>query len=370
VVSFDTRRDVTCISWSHLRPDYVAVSYLFRPDIQVFDLTDAEDANCDPRQTLTADGKGRGGHNVLLYWHSVKCTPAPPSTGQEKGVGEQRHSEGVVAGSVTGFIRYWSSASGSKSCTWNVMADPQRTSLTATPVVALQALHLAECSRDGAAVQLLLAATAQGVVTLWDLSDLRAASFGSVQPEPRCVRRIELTSQLLLYESRTLIGVTPTSYPFCSACSAKKRNNAENLRRQNSGTCSDTYCHNIDVLSCSQFCAKRARPSTPTPAPSNHQVDSKVLLTVSQGSVFVLDLNTESVLLSSANSNGATYESAGAPPQQMSASRLQAGIDPTNPAVLSYEQLRQELVAAEQTSRDQGESSAMCIMPSLCINRS
>lgn len=68
---------------------------------RVFVLFQAEEGGCEPKHSFAADSKGSVGHNVVMYWHSLKPLPG--------GVGAQRESggrgvdvEGVVAGSVTG----------------------------------------------------------------------------------------------------------------------------------------------------------------------------------------------------------------------------------------------------------------------------
>eukprot|EP01032_Pedospumella_encystans_P007617 gene7617-9120_t len=388
VVSYDTRRDVTCISWSHLRPDDIAVSYLFRPDIQVFDLSDADDASCDPKHTLVTDHKGSGGHNVVLYWHSVKFVPpsatiattskntfngknnsARASIGEKKQP-EQRDMEGIVAGSVTGYLRYWHTHTTNKSCAWNVMADPHRTALTATAVVSLQAIQSTNHSNNH--LTLLLAATAQGVITLWDLNDLKAASFGSIQPEPRCVRRIDYTNQLLLYEGRTLIGVTPTQYTHCRHCQQKKgKQDPEN--KNSSGTshiCSDSIGSeaHIQVLS-----GLDSSPTSSSNRNSNNagavRVDSSVLLTTSWGGLHSADLNTERLLASSPQQRSASYDCSSSAylddETEVPISRLRNVIDPTKPVVLSYEDFRRELATAEQGARDTGSQSLRSVLPAV-----
>ena len=115
---------------------------------------------------------------------------------------------------------------------------------------------------------------------------------------------------------------------------------------------------NIDIILCpdphQQQHHHNTKPIARTSAVRNNNfVDSTVLLTLSQGSVYVLDLNTETLVLSSANTTG-SYDNHSTIAPQAQTSKLHTGIDPTNPAVLSYEQLRQELVVAEQSARDQG----------------
>ena len=384
VVSFDTRRDVTCISWSHLRPDDIAVSYLFRPDIQVFDLSDADDASCDPKHTLVTDHKGSGGHNVVLYWHSVKLVPPSATIATtsknafngknnsgrtnvaEKKQPEQRDMEGIVAGSVTGYLRYWHTHTTNKSCAWNVMADPHRTALTATAVVSLQAIHSTNHSTNNHST-LLLAATAQGVITLWDLNDLKAAAFGSIQPEPRCVRRIDYTNQLLLYEGRTLIGVTPTQYTHCRHCLQKKAKQEPENKNSSSTShiCSDSIAReaHIQVLTGpDSIHSTTVSSNRNVPGGSNTgavRVDSPVLLTTSWGGLHSADLNTERLLASSAKQRSASYDRTSSTAYlddetDIPISRLRNVIDPTKPVVLSYEDFRRELATAEQGARDTG----------------
>lgn len=75
---------------------------------RVFVLFQAEEGGCEPKHSFAADSKGSVGHNVVMYWHSLK--PLPGGVGA-RGTGAQRESggrgvdvdvEGVVAGSVAG----------------------------------------------------------------------------------------------------------------------------------------------------------------------------------------------------------------------------------------------------------------------------
>jgi hypothetical protein len=57
-VQLDTRNDISSIAWSHLRPDDIAVAYLFRPEIHIFDISQVKSDNGGteeaPTQTLVS----------------------------------------------------------------------------------------------------------------------------------------------------------------------------------------------------------------------------------------------------------------------------------------------------------------------------
>jgi hypothetical protein len=163
----------------------------------------------------------------------------PSATQQQQQLPQPREkfSEGLLAGSYSGHIRYWVTSSqrplpAKGVPLWSVLADTQRAAATAAPVVSLVALPAWEeraiavgegtsgSTGTGAVTaaeegrprtvhrQLLLSATALGVVSLWDLSVLTPQKFGSTAPEPRCLRRLDLSAKMLIFEHVTLLGVT------------------------------------------------------------------------------------------------------------------------------------------------------------------
>lgn len=234
------------------------------------------------------------------------------------------------------------------------MADPQRTALTATAVMALLALPTACSSRSGStASTLLLAATAQGVLTVWDLSDLRPASFGSIQPEPRCLKRIEYTAALLCYDPVTLIGAAIPGPAHCRLC-ADRRVPSEGSAADG-GSTYDDECRvpSVQVLSTEATSFSSSQPpyvASSTPAAAAAQaVLGSVLLTLSTGSVHMADLNACIITSSTAHSYSTTYQSGSGGSKAVGGGRvLQAVHNPLAPAVLSYEQLRRELAAAAE----------------------
>jgi hypothetical protein len=70
--------------------------------VSCFFLFQAEEGGCEPKHSFAADSKGSVGHNVVMYWHSLKPLPAGVGArGTQSGV-RGVDAEGVVAGSVAG----------------------------------------------------------------------------------------------------------------------------------------------------------------------------------------------------------------------------------------------------------------------------
>lgn len=364
ILAFDTRRDITSISWSHLRPDDIAVAYLFRPEIHIFDLTLIDEGSGplggtaeEPNKSLTVDGKGSSGHNVVLYWHECKV-----QTHANKPV--VLHSEGIIAGSVSGYIRYWTTtlsngaSSNTKMCMWNLLADPHRSALTACSVVSLLVVYNNHSSSHSTASSLLLAATAQGVITLWDLSNMRPASFGSTAPEPSCVRRLEFTNHLLLFHNHTLVGAVFSESSHCHHCKSKndKARHSCDLHRawEDRLLLCDAHATPHVVPSAAAETAGQATSKTgasargssasPPHTPQQACIPSPLVLTLSSGDVALVDLNTESMLRQYKNtSSAAAYETSIASTSAINSRKLVAQNDPLKATVVSYEELRREM---------------------------
>lgn len=397
VLAFDTRRDITSISWSHLRPDDIAVAFLFRPEIHIFDLGQIEEGNGplggaaeEPDKCLTVDGKGSSGHNIVLFWHDSKLQT------QGNRVAVRTETEGVVAGSVSGYIRFWTTtlsngaSSNTKTCMWNLLADPHRSPLTACPVVSLLIVCSKNKSDSSGHSPLLLAATAQGVITLWDLSNMRPASFGSTAPEPSCVRRLEYTNHLMLFNSLTVVGATATEVSFCTFCKTKEdtRDHACNALQledrlllfdtqdtavqvlQNSKSTTGGTLHTYHATNNSSNSRNTKEVNHAAIGGSSHHlqqqkfhqqsasqesISTHLLLTLSSGDVAMVDLNTEKVVgcnknrISSTTSAQYTLEgssTAASTSSALAAASRKAAVsqnDPTRATVLSYEAIRREL---------------------------
>jgi hypothetical protein len=383
VVHFDTRRDISHIAWSHLRPNDIAVAYLFRPEVHIFDLSEIDDSTGgggeeSPARVLETDSRGGSGHNVLLYWHTEKTDAIPASahvptvhsrypaavhSGHSSVTSNitsnRKESEGVIAGSVSGYIRFWNTSSSatvrsnSKNFVWNLLADPHRTSVTASPVVALMRVTSADLS----AAPLLLAATAQGVLTVWDLSDLRPGSFGSMQPEPKCLRRVDFAPQLMSYGGVTLIGACTTQPAICYACLSNKHrslsSSSSSSGPKNAHSHSLQSQRNVQVVRCASAAQNAVQAGKkPTNATSSSSgtgsssaltargaVLEDIVLTLSTGSVYSADLSRETAeLLWTGNGNTTT-------PQVVTgeAKKVPAVInDPRLGIVVSYEEIRRE----------------------------
>ena len=332
IVRFDTRRDISCLCWSHLRPDDIAVGFLFRPEVHIFDLGDiGETAGLGeevPTRVLEADSKGRSGHNVLLFWHTVKwegtssnnnrVATSIHSHNQNKTSSTtqyKRETEGLIGGSVSGHLRYWATSSSattrttSRNFLWQVLADPHRTAHTASAVVALLPIHSSShlskhlsnhsSKHSSPAVTLLLAATAQGVLTLWDLSQLRPANFGSTLPEPQCLRRIDYTTLLMLFEKVTLIGVCSTTpRRGCDSCCDTGKECTDNVMHSTVYTSVVSKQSNIQVITNSTETKTTMKNTTYKPSTtiaSAVRSSEMLLLTLSTGDIYITDINTETL---------------------------------------------------------------------------
>jgi hypothetical protein len=330
-----------------------------------------------PTRILESDSKGSSGHNVILYWHSVKYESALHSSGGSTNHADssstsrqmvRRETEGIAAGSVSGHIRFWTTSqsptvrSNSKACLWNVLADPHRTTSTASPVVALLAVPRSPAAgstthKCHTAEPLLLAATAQGVITVWDLSSLRPASFGSTKPEPKCIRRVDYSAQLLLGGGVTLVGVCQARPSPCRFCEEAQLGKARANDASN-GECPlvldrDTLWRQqcVEVVraapafstdSSSSKGGTKATHSAGAGSPSATEVVyASLMLTLSSGAVYCVELHTDSCrLLQAAPRNPLHPDSAYS--VGTASRKYQVHNDPRVGVVVSYEELRRE----------------------------
>ena len=415
IVRFDTRRDISCLCWSHLRPDDIAVGFLFRPEVHIYDLGDVgETAGLGeevPTRVLEADSKGRSGHNVLLFWHTVKWESTSSSTNRvatststttthshnqnktPSSTQYKRETEGLIGGSVSGHLRYWSTSSSattrttSRNFLWQVLADPHRTAHTASAVVALLPIHSSKHSSNhlskhssnhsskhsSPAVTLLLAATAQGVLTLWDLSQLRPANFGSTLPEPQCLRRIDYTTQLMLFDKVSLIGVCSTTpRRGCDSCCDTGKECTDNDMYSTIDRSVVSKQSNIQVITNStetKLAMKNTTYKPSTTIASAVRSSEKLLLTLSTGDIYITDINTET--LQRCHTDGqhtdtstTTYTSATLYPTTTIDTGSRSAVDIKAPVRrnanqlsegMCYEELRQEL-ALRSSSGSSGTS--------------
>jgi hypothetical protein len=330
-----------------------------------------------PTRILESDSKGSSGHNAVLYWHSVKYEPALNSSGNSTNHADpsstsrqatRRETEGIAAGSVSGHIRFWTTSqsptvrSNSKACLWSVLADPHRTTSTASPVVALLAVPRSPAAGSTThkchiAEPLLLAATAQGVITVWDLSSLRPASFGSTKPEPKCIRRVDYSAQLLLGGGVALVGVCQARSNPCRFCEeaqlgkarANDASNGESPLVLDRDTLWLQQC--VEVVrtapvftadSSSSKVGTKATHSAGAGSPSSTEVVyASLLLTLSSGAVYCVELHTDSCrLLQAAPRNPLHPDSAYS--VGTASRKYQVNNDPRVGVVVSYEELRRE----------------------------
>jgi hypothetical protein len=326
-----------------------------------------------PTRILESDSKGSSGHNAVLYWHSVKYEPALNSSGNSTNHADpsstsrqatRRETEGIAAGRVSGHIRFWTTSqsptvrSNSKACLWSVLADPHRTTSTAFPVVALLAVPRSPAAgstthKCHTAEPLLLAATAQGVITVWDLSSLRPASFGSTKPEPKCIRRVDYSTQLLLGGGVTLVGVCQArSNPcrFCEeallskACAGVARNGMGPLELDRD-TLWRQQC--VEVVraapdSSSSKNGTKATHSAGAGSPSATEVVyASLLLTLSSGAVYSIELHTDSCRMLQAAPRSPLHPDS-AYSVGTASRKYQVNNDPRVGVVVSYEELRRE----------------------------
>lgn len=168
------KREVADICWSLDNPNEMAVSFVFRPEIYIYDLEKIiSSENISPKHSLKLYSGG-GGHTKLMYWKDA---------GSEK-------SESVVAGSSTGYIRWWEYKNGTfNKCKWSVLGDSQRSAQTASPIIGLQIIQNKNGRRN------LLVATAGGIFTTWDVNKLQYATFGC-HPQPTSLGRFDLSLTL------------------------------------------------------------------------------------------------------------------------------------------------------------------------------
>jgi hypothetical protein len=405
-VQFDTRRDISSIAWSHLRPDDIAVAYLFRPEIHIFDISQVKSDNRGteeaPTRILESGIKGGSGHNVILYWHSVKYGTSLHTSGTTAhGTGQRpashgvvrRETEGIAAGSVSGHIRFWATSlsptvrSNTQAYTWSVLADPHRTTSTASPVVALLAVANGPASvsttRKGHIAQtLLLAATAQGVITVWDISFLRPTNIGPIEPEPTCIRRIDYAAQLLFGGSVSLVGVCQTRPSLCKFCKESELCKASRDADENKGQlllnwdtlwrqqCVEIVTTVPDVRADtpnSMIDAKAGFRTGAGTSPASEVVCASLLLTLSSGAIYSVELHTDCCRMlkaaprcrqaHSANSNAtASHEG-------------EISDDPLEGIVVSYENLsREEALALGQKSGTHATNTQTSFLASIDRN--
>ena len=429
VLSFDTRKDVSCIAWSALQPDDVAVTFLYRSEVHVYDLSSIDGVStsggvgeADPKRVLdAAEGKGSNGHNVVMYWQNSASATSATASGQQKSTTSNgRHnnanvssiSECIVAGSCSGYIRCWgASSNSSRNFIWNVKADPLRHDLTAAPVVALCRLYAFQTHREGSAdtsiassssssasscvKALLLAATAQGVITLWDLSLLRPAKFGSIQAEPACLRRVEYTYKLMLRGAITLLGVTAAANNIDDDASSGTPAEVDDSERHSTKSGSKphvvrTLPDKVSLLAPLSTAGNGSNgvKSYSSAPPLPQTSFGRVLLTISNGDIHIADLDSQQVVSYSSTAAAATAGSSTSSSSSSTSTNanmnLSAGIststststtfdysigriseaersvrlrtaDPNQPIVLTYEQLQQQAQSRSNAAEDQGE---------------
>lgn len=364
MVQFDTRRDISSITWSHLRPDDIAVAYLFRPEVHIFDISQVEGsggAEEVPTRILETDSKSGSGNNVVMYWHSVTYESAPTNRiGKPAAVCKE--SEGVVAGSASGHLRYWttsvspSARSNSRACLWSVLADPHRTTATASPVVALLAVQ--RCNRGpttGNPVQtvdpLLLAATAQGVITLWDLLLLRPATFGSTKPEPKCIRRVDCSAPLLLGGGVTVIGVCLAQTTQCRLGACGKHHGGHDHGAAGESVGDGSRCRSLldSESEWRQQCVQvvnsngsEQHAKSSSGASPEAPVRAALLLTLSSGAVYQIELHSDTCQLVQPASACDTLAGAIHPDSGAALKRHLVNNDPREATIVSFEELRRE----------------------------
>ena len=363
IVSLDTKRDISSIAWSYHNEDDVAVAFTHRPEIHIYDLSSLLNDKDDEGATTAhshpnayafhggRDGcckkvlnimasKERSGHNVVIYWPTGSRT-ASNNTSTLKHLTSSRHNaddvasssmmgeDHVVAGSSNGYIRYWNTnRCQSKDYSWSVIADPLRSPATASPVVSLLPLS----GRGSGSLQriLLLSATSQGVVVLWDLSNMRSNSFGSTTLTPTSLIRMDYTTQLMLYEVPCrLIGVAASS--------------SHHNPNHSSSCCSIKH------------------------SPTN-TIDSQLIMTLSNGVIHLVDLSnaiTTTSIIKNA-SIYSTYDDSHRSSSTLNPTGKSRVKGPNEPWVLSYEEIqhRQAVASAMQPQLTVSDLSCPAVIAS------
>lgn len=195
----DCKRDIVDLCWKpHAQEDQILVTYLYHFRVHVYDLIDHAKPAVDPEfehhtfqqvepnnrfqkplyvLTLTAD-RAHGGHTCALYLHFKDAA----STSTESH---------VVAGSTMGHVRCWV-IDGRRPFgysflpIWEINADPYcPSSMTVNSVfdrvVGLKQIH----------EKFLVCITTKGKLSVWDLENFSAQSFGS-KDIPMCLSRFDV----------------------------------------------------------------------------------------------------------------------------------------------------------------------------------
>jgi hypothetical protein len=206
VVVLDTKKSISSIAWRKLACDHICISFDFSPQILHYDLTCSMDddnpfqnqqysAPLRPIRQYVPDGLGNNscGHPCIIIWNKATTVKAlNPSISPQR-----KEEEFVIAGSTNGFIRSWKllnavqsgSNNISNKCYWNLRVDATKPISMSRPIIAL---FLVDESRS------LLVVTDDGLLTKWDLYNLKSPSFGSTTPEPKLLSTFSLANTLVL----------------------------------------------------------------------------------------------------------------------------------------------------------------------------
>jgi hypothetical protein len=208
VLSIDTKKSISHISWREINPDEIFVSFHFSPQICHYNLgeIDPQSPFVPPDIVFLPDGKGinSGGHNTVAVWTRSFSTSANKPL---------RKEDYIIAASANGYLRCWKiikktmihqtgsfpvSAPGASvsvassvndKCYWNIRNDMSRPVSLCRPIIALFIINNNSH---------LLAVTDEGLFTIWDLIHLKSGAFGSTVNEPSLLSTISLTDRLLL----------------------------------------------------------------------------------------------------------------------------------------------------------------------------
>jgi hypothetical protein len=213
VLSIDTKKSISHISWRELNPDEIFVSFHFSPQINHYNLgeIDPQSPFVSPDTVFLPDGKGNnsGGHNAVAVW-----TRSFPSSGNKPS----RKEDYIISGSANGYLRCWkiikttvshqigpfpvsaagtstsvgTSSSVNDKCHWNIRNDMSRPVNMCRPIISLFIIYNNTQ---------LLAITDEGLFTIWDLIHLKSGAFGSTVNEPSLLSTFSLTDRLLLSSS-------------------------------------------------------------------------------------------------------------------------------------------------------------------------
>lgn len=200
VATVSTRRDIADIQWSVLKTDEIAVAYKFHPIVTIYDLNHP----AEPKIILKTLRECHHGNNVIRYLPKDWCMDRHTQTASAstsslhdksiqvapnpvKPLPRSKPTQKILAGSSNGWIRQWTypSVNNRTSCEWEIRADPS--SSRDFPVVDIQLL----VATPGA----ILIANQVGIITLYDLFDLKTATFQS-SASPKCLRRLNIWSSI------------------------------------------------------------------------------------------------------------------------------------------------------------------------------